>query len=982
MAYENKIQELEDLYQLNTKISKALNTVRINSNSGFLDMGNIPQILGEFFDAEYCAIGYCSDNKYFIDSRQWIRCIERERSERMSFLSGNEVTKIPIKGSLIGSILSHAKYKENGYAGSYEYLLNNLGFNMLNTNAYKRALPTAQKKHLIVLGLYSHDFEGNRRLIGYIQLINKLFKLKVPNEIDITGFNENELTMLKTVTTSIELTLDNYLKNEELSDISKDEDFIRELINNDINQPELIYKKLLKHLTSEYSFALASFWFPFWNGYEESLVESKKNRKDLYEKKNINHLNIILRSLELNDNLNSDIPTDELRKILKECKKVEKLEQHIFGERIVEEFIKNANEDRRFISFEIKNDEDKVWYEYEKYIKADSAILIPIYRTNLASYDQSERDKAIHLMGVLYLKYHSDDLVRSIGSSKRLEIFAKNLSIVFEKIMFERRYRQINRLKDLLFDLTFYDVNVFFKKIVELVQINMNCEICSLFLINTQEDNLELVASTAQEFRIIKTKSIDFYQDNHITKKSDFKLIVPDTQESMVLSEIKLLNFQKDKHDGEGYESLKAYQIGAVYKENPYKSLTLPILDGYTCLNFDDSGETNPEYSDHVFYEIPEDRKRHQSYLAVPLLKFEGNAITGVIRCINKKNDETVLYSSFTQSDKDYLIMIAGILSRFIDLARFNLRKQQQYSIIMHDFNSPLAVVEDNIDNIEKRMEIIKSHDSEISVILNELENELEKMTTNLFESENKISISKLKKGIFNLYDKQSHVRKWLFAKSENITSSTEKSIDVYLKSQRELSNGLIDSIKSMKDYLQDSDILGKSVLVEIKKLPVKDTIGKIVSYYKLQSQYEKKIDIICKIDRMPNLYIDEKLFWRVIDNLVKNAVKYSLDYSGAIEIKYIGTVQARFPDSNIFHWDIVEISNFGIPIANPEKIFEYGYREENAKKKDQTGSGIGLAAVKQCMKLMNGHVLLYRNQRPVRFRLFFPSKRTQIQTK
>jgi signal transduction histidine kinase len=535
----------------------------------------------------------------------------------------------------------------------------------------------------------------------------------------------------------------------------------------------------------------------------------------------------------------------------------------------------------------------------------------------LSKYDKDEKGKAIHLMGILYLKCNSDDLVKNIDISRRLDLFAKNLSIVFEKIMFERRYNQIEKLKNSLFSISSHNIDEFFKKIVELVKENMYCEICSLFLVNTEEDNLELVASTAEKI---------------LVQKEGLKSV---------------LDFQKDHHDGEGYQSLKAYDIGIVNQEKPYKSLTLPVLEGYTCVNFDDSDIEQPEFSDHIFYETSSTVKRHHSYLAVPLLIVDKKDVYGVIRCINKKNDHSVLYNSFTQSDKNYLIMIAGILSRFIELARFNASKQQQYSTIVHDLSSPLSYIDNNINAIEQKIKEVEDN-------LKAIESPFQKDRNSIQEH----------------YD----LIKRLLVSSDLSGKRRDYSIKVLLKWQRDLAKGANDNLKNMNDYLQNSDFLGKTVPVELKKISVKEIINNIVNYYQIQAQFEKMVDIKCKIDKMPNLIVDEKLFRRVIDNLIKNAVKYSIPNSGAIDVKYIGEELTRFPNTNIIYWQVIEISNFGLPITNPDKIFEYGYREVIAKKRDQSGSGIGLSAVRQCMKLMKGHIILFRQQRPVKFRLFFPS--------
>ncbi|WP_298715640.1 ATP-binding protein, partial [Chitinophaga sp.] len=99
------------------------------------------------------------------------------------------------------------------------------------------------------------------------------------------------------------------------------------------------------------------------------------------------------------------------------------------------------------------------------------------------------------------------------------------------------------------------------------------------------------------------------------------------------------------------------------------------------------------------------------------------------------------------------------------------------------------------------------------------------------------------------------------------------------------------------------------------------------------------------KIDR--EVYVDVDLWEKIILNLVSNAVKYSDRGSIVLDIRSEnGQVLVSVADNGI-----------GIAADQLEKIFERFHRIENTGGRSMEGTGIGLAMVKELVKLHHGSI-------------------------
>ena len=138
---------------------------------------------------------------------------------------------------------------------------------------------------------------------------------------------------------------------------------------------------------------------------------------------------------------------------------------------------------------------------------------------------------------------------------------------------------------------------------------------------------------------------------------------------------------------------------------------------------------------------------------------------------------------------------------------------------------------------------------------------------------------------------------------------------------------------KTLATIYDDMDYLIKRGRVAHKRQPIEmdEFIQNRVDYFQEIANL-KNIEIINSLSSNIQYNFSKTKLQRIIDNTISNAIKYSHDQS-TIEIKlYIKDKKAIF-----------EVIDYGVGIANVDKIFSRYYRENEAKG----GFGIGLNIVK-----------------------------------
>jgi len=126
----------------------------------------------------------------------------------------------------------------------------------------------------------------------------------------------------------------------------------------------------------------------------------------------------------------------------------------------------------------------------------------------------------------------------------------------------------------------------------------------------------------------------------------------------------------------------------------------------------------------------------------------------------------------------------------------------------------------------------------------------------------------------------------------------------------------------------------------------------------------EKGINLIEKCDNIL-LMGSDILIYRLVYNLVENAIKYN--FSG-------GTVTVTATQQNSQLHLTVEDTGNGIPEELKERIFEPFFRLDKSRSRELGGVGLGLALVREIVRVHNGSILVKNNANSgTTFEVIFP---------
>jgi two-component system sensor histidine kinase CpxA len=115
-------------------------------------------------------------------------------------------------------------------------------------------------------------------------------------------------------------------------------------------------------------------------------------------------------------------------------------------------------------------------------------------------------------------------------------------------------------------------------------------------------------------------------------------------------------------------------------------------------------------------------------------------------------------------------------------------------------------------------------------------------------------------------------------------------------------------------------------------------------------------------------LFLDGRLIHRAIENIIRNALRYS---SPNPKIK----VRLYWADSNTDIYIDIEDNGPGVPEDQLEKIFNPFYRVDSSREKKTGGYGLGLSIAQQAIKLHHGYIkAMNRKKGGLLVRIVFPT--------
>ncbi len=189
--------------------------------------------------------------------------------------------------------------------------------------------------------------------------------------------------------------------------------------------------------------------------------------------------------------------------------------------------------------------------------------------------------------------------------------------------------------------------------------------------------------------------------------------------------------------------------------------------------------------------------------------------------------------------------------------------------------------------------------------------------------------------------------------------------LTVILSASQLLENGLKDadqssrknlyriqsSVKLMNQFLTDILILTRAesgnLSCRLEPLDIEAFCLNLVEDFQFINKNNTPIKFVSQ-GLMIRPYLDEKLLYSILSNLLLNAIKYSPTGAG------ISLILWQDSDRIVF-----QVRDHGIGIAEEDrgKIYEPFYRGQNVE--NIIGTGLGLAVVKKCVELHRGEITL-----------------------
>jgi len=187
---------------------------------------------------------------------------------------------------------------------------------------------------------------------------------------------------------------------------------------------------------------------------------------------------------------------------------------------------------------------------------------------------------------------------------------------------------------------------------------------------------------------------------------------------------------------------------------------------------------------------------------------------------------------------------------------------------------------------------------------------------------------------------------KWLF---ELLTA---KKMKIIPGKRKEYFSSAKENIERMVELVDDLLIVSKIEEGELplrrKEISLEKLIAGLVSRFKFFAEASNtKLEFYSK-KNLPEVFIDPSYIKLVIENLIDNAVRYTID-GGKVEIRL-----GKKGKNLLFQ---IKDNGAGIPEKDQKYIFQKFFRSENILREQTRGSGLGLYIAKSIIEKLGGKI-------------------------
>ena len=292
------------------------------------------------------------------------------------------------------------------------------------------------------------------------------------------------------------------------------------------------------------------------------------------------------------------------------------------------------------------SNEPHCWSDLLQEIGTPKLVVVPIHDPMGGAPLVGESFPLRKVMAVLCLRPRAEAFVLAPEVHDRLRRVARHLGNLILETRLKRRFRQIDLLRQKLDTLQQEPISEFYRRLVELVREVMGAEACSLFLTHRGTDKLVLKASTAAKADV----------EEHRGKTERVKV------EQLIDQPI---------------FDTKAPSITAdTFRER--KAVLIYHTPGHSHFS-------------HRFLEVTP-TAHPRSLLAAPVTH-SGDRPIGVLRCINQVRNPH-LPPGFLQSDREFLALLTGIVSRFVENSQSTEVRRNFLNQLSHEFTTPLLLAQ------------------------------------------------------------------------------------------------------------------------------------------------------------------------------------------------------------------------------------------------------------------------------------------------